>query len=240
MSTKLTDMQLVLLSAASQREDHYLSPPTGPRLGPAKRAARKLLAEGLVQEVRARKGAPVWRRDEDADQAFGLKLTAVGLKAIAADAGAADEDVARETQSGDDVEHEATPDRIGALEVGPGVEAIREPAPPRVPRAGTKISDVIDMLGRDAGATVDEIIAATAWLPHTTRAALTGLRKRGYALVSDRSDPTRSTVYRIARPKTSDEAIGAVDAAPDHQGSGEAAPRGQKAGAAGSRRRRAS
>ena len=86
MSIKLTDTQLALLSAASQRDDHCLTPPTGARSGPARKAAAKLLEEGLVKEVRARKDAPVWRRDEDADQAFALKLTAAGLKAIAIDA----------------------------------------------------------------------------------------------------------------------------------------------------------
>ena len=39
---------------------------------------------------------------------------------------------------------------------------------------------VVGLLQRDRGATLAEIIAATDWLPHTTRAALTGLRKRGY------------------------------------------------------------
>ena len=41
---------------------------------------------------------------------------------------------------------------------------------------------VIDLLRRDSGATLDELTGATSWLPHTTRAALTGLRKRGYAI----------------------------------------------------------
>jgi Protein of unknown function (DUF3489) len=41
---------------------------------------------------------------------------------------------------------------------------------------------VIGLLQRDSGATLNEIIAATGWLPHTSRAALTGLRKRGYAI----------------------------------------------------------
>ncbi len=86
MSIKLTDTQLVLLSAASQRDDHCLVPATGARLSPARKAAAKLLNAGLVKEVRARKDMPVWRRDEDADQAFALKLTAAALKAIAAEA----------------------------------------------------------------------------------------------------------------------------------------------------------
>ena len=74
---------------------------------------------------------------------------------------------------------------------------------PVAPRAGTKISDVIGTLERGAGATIDEIVAATGWLPHTARAALTGLRKRGYAIASDRS---RGTVYRIARAKADGDA----------------------------------
>ena len=50
------------------------------------------------------------------------------------------------------------------------------------PRDGSKISQVIGLLQREDGATLDEVVAATGWLPHTSRAALTGLRKRGYAI----------------------------------------------------------
>src|SRR5271165_4737857 len=65
MSNKLTDMQLVLLSAASQRDDHCLTLLTGVQRGSARKAAAKLLEAGLVKEVRARKDAPMWRRDEE-------------------------------------------------------------------------------------------------------------------------------------------------------------------------------
>jgi len=157
MSIKLSDTQLALLGAASRRDDQYLAPPTGPRLGPTKRAAGKLLTEGLVQEVRARKDAPVWRRDEDSDQAFALKLTAAGLKAIARGADEQQE-TAGQISSRDAVESEAMPGGVDARDAGARVEAIRESARPRVPRAGTKISNVIDMLGQDSGATIDEII----------------------------------------------------------------------------------
>jgi hypothetical protein len=40
------------------------------------------------------------------------------------------------------------------------------------------------------------LIAATGWLPHTTRAALTGLRRRGYTIERERSEKGGS-VYRI-------------------------------------------
>src|SRR5271166_5173848 len=79
-------MQLVLLSAASQRDDHCLTLPTGVQRGSARKAAAKLLEAGLVKEVRARKDAPIWRRDEETEQPFALKLTAAGLMAIATEA----------------------------------------------------------------------------------------------------------------------------------------------------------
>ena len=44
------------------------------------------------------------------------------------------------------------------------------------------------MLRATEGATITELSEAMGWLPHTTRAVLTGLRKRGYVLTLDRSD----------------------------------------------------
>ena len=64
-------------------------------------------------------------------------------------------------------------------------------------QGGTKQARVIALLQRDTGATLDELVAATAWLPHTTRASLTGLRHKGFVLDrSKREDGT--TVYRIS------------------------------------------
>jgi hypothetical protein len=66
------------------------------------------------------------------------------------------------------------------------------------PRKGAKLAQVIDLLEREEGATIAELTAATASLPHTTRAALTCLRKRGYQVTIDRSDKVRGSAYRIA------------------------------------------
>ena len=85
MSIKFTDTQLVLLSAASQRDDLCLAPPKGPRRAQAQRAGAKLLEAGLVKEMRARAGAPIWRRDDETGQTYALKLTEAGVKAIAVD-----------------------------------------------------------------------------------------------------------------------------------------------------------
>lgn len=63
----------------------------------------------------------------------------------------------------------------------------------------TKRGQLAALLVRDEGATLDQMIAATGWLPHTTRAALTGLKKHGYAIDSDKIDGLRT--YRAVAPK---------------------------------------
>jgi hypothetical protein len=84
MSIKINDTQLVVLSAASQRDDHCLVSRSPKRIQ-ARRAIVKLLEAGLVKEIRAKAGAPIWRRDEGTGHTYALKLTAAGAKAIAVD-----------------------------------------------------------------------------------------------------------------------------------------------------------
>ncbi len=63
----------------------------------------------------------------------------------------------------------------------------------------SKQQQLASLLVRDEGATLDQMIAVTGWLPHTTRAALTGLKKRGYALSSDKIEGVRT--YRAVAPE---------------------------------------
>jgi hypothetical protein len=74
------------------------------------------------------------------------------------------------------------------------------PAGPSAPRGGSKLARVIALLERDHGATIAELIAATGWLAHTTRAALTGLRKRGFAVAIDQADKAKRIIppYALA------------------------------------------
>lgn len=58
------------------------------------------------------------------------------------------------------------------------------PSEPRV----TKQAMLLDLLRRDIGASLDEMAAATGWLPHTTRAALTSLRKKGIVIEKRQMD----------------------------------------------------
>jgi hypothetical protein len=63
-SVKLTDTQLVLLSAASQRDDRALERPSSLTGGAAGKVVAKLLTEGLVEEVQSRGSFPIWRREQ--------------------------------------------------------------------------------------------------------------------------------------------------------------------------------
>lgn len=64
------------------------------------------------------------------------------------------------------------------------------------PRAGTKQAQLIQMLSAKTGATLEALVDATGWLPHTTRAALTVLRKRGFSIERSR-DGNDTSIYRI-------------------------------------------
>src|ERR1700686_2558213 len=83
MSAKLTDNQRTLLHGASGREDRCFVLPSNLKGGAAQKVAAKLIAEGLAKEIKAKVGAPIWRRDVENDQAYSLKLSAAGAKAIA-------------------------------------------------------------------------------------------------------------------------------------------------------------
>lgn len=61
----------------------------------------------------------------------------------------------------------------------------------------SKTDLVLALLQRDEGATLDQLVAATDWLPHTTRAALTGLKKKGHLVTSSKLEG-QGRVYRIA------------------------------------------
>lgn len=84
----------------------------------------------------------------------------------------------------------------------PGPEDSPEPrdgthaAPTKPP---SKTSLILGMLQREEGTTLEQVVEATGWLPHTTRAALTGLRKKGHAIIRTKVDGvTRYTVAAAA------------------------------------------
>ncbi len=75
-----------------------------------------------------------------------------------------------------------------------------EPAAPGVAIATrptlTKAATVTKLLSRNRGATLAEIMTATKWQPHSARAFLSGLRKKGKVLIKEaRKDG--ETSYRM-------------------------------------------
>lgn len=169
--TKLTDIQTILLSSAAQRSDGSLMPPPDSLTATSDRIGKaigSLLKRGLAEEGKTNAAAKAWRTE--GEQRFAARITDAGRNAIGVEADG------------------------GKIESGPPVA----PAPaPEVVRRPTKAALVLEMLRRREGATLAELVAATGWLPHTTRAALTGLRKKGHQI--DKAKRGEETVYRIVK-----------------------------------------
>ena len=60
----------------------------------------------------------------------------------------------------------------------------------------SKAATVIALLRRGKGANINEICKATKWQKHSTRAFLTGLRKKGLAIIREQRGE-EGTAYRI-------------------------------------------
>jgi hypothetical protein len=58
MFVKLTDIELVMMSAAARRDDRDLEPPKSMKASTAARVAAKLIASGLVREIKAKMRIP--------------------------------------------------------------------------------------------------------------------------------------------------------------------------------------
>jgi hypothetical protein len=177
----LTDTHLVLLSAAAQRQDGLLTPPD--RLqGSARQAlAAKLLTSGLAQEIAVTRDQPHWHTDEGGCPK-GLQITRAGLEAIGIDP--------------DDEQHGSAPAEAASRPIASGSSSSK-------PQAGSKQALVLELLRRDSGVSLDDLTAATGWLPHTTRAVLTGLRKKGHQIERRKGEDGRSS-YRVAEPTEAD------------------------------------
>jgi hypothetical protein len=205
MLNKMSEAQRLMLQAARRRDDRLVTPPANVRAVAAKTLAGKLIDAGWVKEIKARSGAPVWRKDAANGEAYALKLTATGLKAASAITEApAGEAPPVSTVAGKAATRAPVRQTASAPEaMASAHDAIHgEPtsAATRAPRPNSKLGRVLDLLAADAGATISELATATGWLEHTTRAALTGLRHRGYELSLTRKERDGASVYRIVPP----------------------------------------
>jgi hypothetical protein len=155
--------------------------PEGVKGDARSKIAQSLIDKGLMREIRANTQMPVWRQTDDQGP-FSLIITKQGRLVI-----------------GVDGEAESTPVTDEPSRKLPAERNVPSGASPvaGAPREGTKLAEVISLLRRKQGVSVEDLISATGWLPHTTRAALTGLRKRGYDVERTRPEEGGRSLYRI-------------------------------------------
>jgi hypothetical protein len=169
LPAKLSDTQFAILVEASQRKDRCLIAPKTLKAAAAQKVAAKLLTAGLVREIKAKAGMEAWRRDQETGRAYSLKLIDAGLKAIAVDERGS-QSVPNTAVPQNTKKESSKANTTAKLAAARSAAALTSAAP----RQGSKIAHVVELLQRDQGAKLDELIAATGWLPHTARAALTG------------------------------------------------------------------
>ena len=172
--TKLTETQTTILTAGAQRPENIAMPlPKGLAGAAAKMAVTKMIERGWLQEVDAnlRRGEPLWRETGDG-LGTTLVVTDAGLRVIGIEPTLAQTMAVNQKDS----------------------EQVKSPTP----RAGTKQAMLIDLLRTPDGATMDEIVAATGWLAHTARGAMSGaLGKKLGLVVTSEKDAARGRVYRL-------------------------------------------
>jgi hypothetical protein len=175
--TKLTETQTIILSAGAQRTDNIALPlPKGLAGAAAKMAVNRMIALGWLQEVDAnlRRGEPLWRETGDGHGTT-LVVTDAGLLAIG-------------------IEPVVVKAVVAICEHAAKAAASKTP----IQRAGTKQAQIIALLERPEGATIAEIVAATAWQAHSARGLISGVLKKKLGLVVGLTkEDGRGAVYRI-------------------------------------------
>jgi hypothetical protein len=80
------------------------------------------------------------------------------------------------------------------------IELLPDPEPLSDTKRPSKQDEVIAMLRRAEGATVDEVASATGWQRHTVRGVFSGALKKKLGLTLASAKEERGRVYRIAEP----------------------------------------
>ena len=80
------------------------------------------------------------------------------------------------------------------------IEMLPDPEPEPDAQRPTKQAEVIAMLRRPEGVTVDEVASATGWQRHTVRGVFSGTLKKKLGLTIASAKEERGRVYRIAEP----------------------------------------
>ena len=186
-NTALTAGQSLALNNAAKRKSRLVLPlpPAQPLRGAAlKHLLTSLLKASLVEELPVGDDACLWRQDVTG-QRFGLRLTAKGMVAAQQAAKAPSPSASSATTPSPAVTEQAA-------EIATPIVASDAPNLPY-----GKLGSVLLAVSADTGATLDELMALTGWQPHSTRAAVTGLRKRGFAV--DFAELHGRKAYRLPR-----------------------------------------
>jgi Protein of unknown function (DUF3489) len=188
--TRLSDTQLVILSAAAQRDDLSVLPlPDSLTLkgGALNKVMDSLRNRGLIR-VLGGDGGPervvvtsegmaaigVEADDDEAPAAADTAPTSAEAPAPASEANGAKKRAKAGAAKGKKA-------RTTARATGEP-EAAGEPTTKSTPRTGTKQALMIDRLKRPEGATVEQIAEATGWQHHTIRGAISGALKKKLGL----------------------------------------------------------
>ena len=175
--TKLTETQIIVLTAGAKRPDNIALPlPKGLAGAAAKMAVAKMMVHGWLVEVDAntRRGEPLWRETGDGHGTT-LVVTDAGLLAIGI------EPVVAQTMAA----------------IRKNVSETTE-AKPSIQRKGTKQATLIAMLRAPEGATIEEIVTATGWLSHTVRGSMSGALKKKLGLtITSEKMAGRGRVYHL-------------------------------------------
>lgn len=179
---ELTETQSLILSAGAQRPENIALPlPKGLAGAAAKMAVNRMIQHGWLQEVDAnlRRNEPLWRETGDGHGTT-LVVTEAGLLAIGIEPVVASA-VAGLRRSKPIIVH---------------FEAAETPTSIAF-RSGTKQALIIAMLERPEGASIAEIVSATAWQPHTVRGMISGALKKKLGLtITKVTEEGRGAVYR--------------------------------------------
>src|SRR5688572_18974561 len=215
--TKLSDTQLVIISAAAQRADLSVLPlPDSLTLkgGALNKVMDSLRNRGLIR-VLGGDGGP------ERAVITSEGMAAIGVEADEDEAPAATDTAPTSAETDSAVgapapatkaEVAATPAKTkparGNAKASRAAPAASERSPKPTPRTGTKQAQMIELLKRPEGATVEQIAEATGWQHHTIRGAISGALKKklGLTVEATRSlevGPNKtgakgsSTVYQI-------------------------------------------